>query len=94
MIRPLPNDEANRSIELQTHEDDPASLVAARFRRSGYASLCGIKCELHDGVLVLSGEVPTYHLKQLAQSLALHTASVRQIENCVKVTHVEPHSRA
>jgi osmotically-inducible protein OsmY len=94
VIRQLPDDEASSSIELQTHEDDPASLVAARFRRSGYAVLCGIKCELYDGVLVLSGEVPTYHLKQLAQSLALHTANVRQIDNCVKVTQVEPHSRA
>ncbi len=94
MTRPLQNDEANRSVELQTHLDDPASLVAARLRRSGYPLVCGIKCELRDGVLVLSGEVPTYHLKQLAQSMALHTANVWQIENCVKVTRVEPHSRA
>jgi osmotically-inducible protein OsmY len=80
--------EAERSMGLQAREDDPASLVAARLRRSGYPSLWGIQCELRDDVVVLSGVVPTYHLKQLAQALALHTAGVLEVENCVRVTPV------
>jgi hypothetical protein len=84
MLCPLPDDEASWSDELQ--EYDAASRVAARFRRSGFPLLRAIKCELRDGVLVLSGAVPTYHLKQVAQSLALHTAGIRQIEDRVIVT--------
>lgn len=85
MVLLLSDYEANRTVELQSWEEDPAALVAARLRRSGYPLLCGIHCELRDDVLVLSGAVPTYHLKQLAQALALHTLGVRQVENHVKV---------
>ena len=67
-------------------EDDPASLVAARLRRSGYPFLRGIKCEVRDGLVVLSGAVPTFHLKQVAQELAAHTKGVRQVENRLHVT--------
>jgi hypothetical protein len=88
MVRLLSDYEANQILQLEAWEDDPASLVAARLRRSGYPVLCGVRCELRDDVLVLSGAVPTYHLKQLAQVLALHTPGVRRVENCVRVTPV------
>lgn len=78
---------AERPTDFKVH-DDPASLVAARLRRSGYPYLCSIKCDVRDGVVVLSGTLPTYHLKQLAQSLALHTPGVREIENRVHVTNL------
>ncbi len=64
---------------------DPASLVAARLRRSGYAFLWGIRCEFNEGVLSLIGNVPTFHLKQVAQSLAMHTPGVREVNNCLYV---------
>jgi osmotically-inducible protein OsmY len=67
-------------------DDNPASLVAGRLRRSGYPFLRSIKCEFRGGVTILSGTVPTFHLKQIAQALASHTPGVGQIENCVHVT--------
>src|SRR5262245_50489770 len=83
----LPDGEANWSEERNGYGDDVA-LVAARLRLSGYPSLYGLQCDLRDDVFVLSGAVPTYHLKQLAQVLALHTPGVRQVENCLTVAHV------
>lgn len=74
-----------RTEEFQTHDDDPASRVAARLRRSGYPFLRAVKCEVDEGVTVLSGTVPTFHLKQLAQALASHTPGVRRIENRLHV---------
>jgi osmotically-inducible protein OsmY len=68
-------------------ERDPASLVASRLRRSGYPFLRGIKCEVRDDITVLSGSVPTFHLKQVAQEIAAHTQGVRLIENRVHVTN-------
>jgi osmotically-inducible protein OsmY len=68
--------------------DDSASLVVERLRRSGYPFLRGIKCEDRDGITVLSGTVPTFHLKQIAQALASHTPGVRQIENRLQVTNL------
>lgn len=78
----------DRKVRYRIHEDDPASLVAARLRRSGYPFLRGIECEYRDGVTVLTGCVPTYHLRQIAQSLALHTPGVRKIEDRIHVTNL------
>jgi osmotically-inducible protein OsmY len=75
------------SNRLEPPEDDAASLVAARLRRSGYPFLRAISCQVHDGVTVLSGTVPTFHLKQLAQALASHTPGIQQIENRLLVTN-------
>ena len=57
---------ADRSTESVVCEHDSASLVAARLRRSGYPFLRSVKCEVCDGVIVIFGEVPTFHLSQLA----------------------------
>ncbi len=62
-------------------ETDPAELVAARLRRSGYPPLWDVSCEFSEGTLTLSGTVPSFHLKQVAQELAAHTLGVRQVEN-------------
>ena len=67
-------------------EDDPASFVRTRLRRSGYPFLLGIRCEMRDGVLIMAGTVPTFHLKQIAQELAAHTRGVAMVENRLEVT--------
>lgn len=70
----------------ESSKNEPASLVAARFRRSGYPFLWGVSCECSEGVMTLSGIVPTFHLKQVAQELAAHTSGVRQVKNDLHVT--------
>jgi osmotically-inducible protein OsmY len=82
MLRAISDQMAERVTLL---EEDSANLVTARLRRSSYPFLRGIKCEVRDGVTVLSGEVPTFHLKQLAQELAAHTKGVHQVENRLHV---------
>ena len=70
----------------ETRESDPASLVATRFRRSGHPFLWSIRCKVRDGVAELTGTIPTFHLKQMAQELAFHTPGVRQVNNLLRVT--------
>jgi hypothetical protein len=76
--------EPTRLFEIR--ECDPASMVAARLRRSGHPYLYGVKCQALDGSIVLSGTVPTFHLKQVAHALALHTPGVHRVENRLDVT--------
>ncbi len=52
---------------------------------SNYLALRRLSCEFHDGHLVLSGRVPTYYLKQVAQTLVRQLPQVRQIENRLDV---------
>ena len=74
-------------------ETDPAALVAARFRRSGYPPLWDISCEFSEGILTLSGTVPTFFLTQAAQELAAHTPGVRQVNNRLRVANRQAQPR-
>jgi hypothetical protein len=71
--------------QLRGEELEVAKCVEARFRRSGYPYLRGIKCQVLGGKATLLGSVPTFHLKQLAQELAVHTTGVWQVDNCIQV---------
>lgn len=60
-------------------------IVAARLRRSGYPFLWGVTCTFSAGEVVLSGTVPTFYLKQVAQELARHTPGVFRVDNRLQV---------
>jgi len=62
-------------------EPTGASLVHARFQRSPYLPLRNINCSLRDGVLLLRGRVPTYYLKQMAQTIGTSAEGVREVVN-------------
>ncbi len=76
--------ERRTAVDL-VHED-PAEIVATRLRRSGYPFLWGLSCRFNQGILSISGTLPTYHLKQVAQELAMHTPGVTEVQNQVGVT--------
>lgn len=52
---------------------------------SGYAELRRVRCDLEGGRLTLDGQVSTFHLKQLAQTIAAKVPSVRDIVNRIEV---------
>ena len=53
--------------------------------RSNYLALRRLQCEFREGKLVLTGRVPTYYLKQVAQTLVRHVPNVRRIDNRIDV---------
>ena len=62
-----------------------------RMQRSAYLSLRHLSCDFQHGMLTIRGEVPTYYLKQLAQTVVGTLEGVREIKNLVHV--VLPGSR-
>jgi hypothetical protein len=44
-----------------------------------------VQCDNHEGVLILRGCVPSYFLKQIAQSLLIYLPSVEELDNHLKV---------
>jgi len=66
-----------------------ATTVQARFQRSPFLPLRKITCSLHGGVLLLRGRVPTYYLKQLAQTIGTSTEGVQQVINDLLVDFPE-----
>ena len=62
-----------------------------RLRDSSYPGLRSISCAYECGMLVLSGRVRSYYLKQLAQSLVAGLQQVSRVSNRVEV--VQPPER-
>lgn len=64
-------------LNASVHE---CAAIESRLRSTGHHPLRHVRCEAVDGIIELSGVVPTYFLKQLAQTVALdviHEAVVR-----------------
>src|SRR5262245_37074542 len=57
----------------------------ARLRGSGYLALRGVTCEARDGALHLYGCLPSYYLKQMAQSIATEVDGVCRVANHIVV---------
>ena len=67
-----------------------ADRVACRLRQDQSLSNRDVTCVFFDGVLILRGCLPTYYLKQLAQTLAAQVEGVRQIDNRIEVSSLPP----
>ena len=61
--------------------------VIQGLRRSGYSSLSDIKVEVTDGVVDVLGVVPSFFLKQMAQTIILKTGQAKAIRNNLQVPH-------
>jgi osmotically-inducible protein OsmY len=62
-----------------------AETARVALRRSAYFELRDVSCDFSGGVLTLSGRVPSYHLKQLAQTAVANVPGVVEIDNHVEV---------
>lgn len=64
--------------------------AAHRLRHSGYAVLTGVTCQCNQGVLTLSGTMPSFYLKQMAQEIARRLVNVDRVVNRIKVSTAGP----
>lgn len=70
---------------IAKNEADVCKNVRELFVHSTYMPLKWVSCDGESGKIVLSGEVPTQFLKQIAQSLALQVPGVQGVENRIRV---------
>jgi osmotically-inducible protein OsmY len=76
------------SFFRQSREDlHLTNSVECALRGTGYAPLRCIKVTVHVGLITLEGQVPSYHLKQLAQTTALAVPGAQQTCNKLEVRH-------
>ena len=77
---------ADKSSDLGWPEDDGLRNAALTLlQSSGYTSLRRLRCEVTDGVVFVHGNVPSYYLKQMAQTLIKRLGSVQRVTNLVEV---------
>ena len=71
-----------------------AEIAQQVLRRSSYFELRNVSCDFSGGVLTLHGHVPSYHLKQLAQSCVADVPGVVEVHNRVEVAASRPSRNA
>jgi hypothetical protein len=70
--------------------DHLGSRVESLYARSGYLALRQISCLILADHLILSGTLPSYYLKQLAQSLIVEVAGALPIINQIQIHPSSP----
>ena len=65
-----------------------AASIQSRLRESPYLALRRVVCEIRDGALLLRGRVPSYYMKQVAQSIAYCVENTLEIHNPLDVAPV------
>lgn len=80
------------ATELETSESlavmglDPLAEKAMQvLAESGYSDLRKLRCDCHDGVMSIRGHLPSYFLKQMAQTLVSRIQGVRRVSNQILV---------
>ena len=61
------------------------SALQRQFRTSAYWSIRQLVCEIDRERIVLRGTVPSYYLKQVAQSLALKAVGLERLHSDIEV---------
>lgn len=59
-------------------------------RHNSYLALKNVRCDYREGVLTLRGCLPTYYLKQMAQSVVARVEGVQRIVNEIEVVAAGP----
>lgn len=67
-----------------------ARAAKRALEQSAYRSLQGIDCEYSEGQLILRGTVPSYYMKQVAQSLLKPISSIQRVDNRLLVASEPP----
>jgi hypothetical protein len=61
-------------------------------RQTPYAALRGVSCECHAGQLILRGRLPSFFLKQMAQSAVARVPGVERVVNHIEVVPIRAHA--
>lgn len=70
--------------------DLPATAARRLLFSSEYREVRGLVCETCEGILILRGQVSSWHQKQVAQETLRHLSGIRKIVNNVEVVPLHP----
>lgn len=59
------------------------------FNVSGYTSLRRLRCEVTEAIVIVHGVVPSYYLKQMAQTIIQRLEGVQSVINLVEVRETD-----
>jgi osmotically-inducible protein OsmY len=69
----------------EAREQDVLEAVENRLWNSAYLEMRRVSCTFHEGVLVLTGRVSSYHRRQVAQEIVQGLEGIEAIDNRLEV---------
>lgn len=69
-----------------TERESPGEMARKILESSAYHSIRKLSCTFRNGELTLSGELPSYHLKQVAQTAVQGIKGIHKIDNQIEVS--------
>lgn len=70
---------------VRLHDRSIREAVNRVLRETGYVTFREIQCDVSDGVVELTGNVPSFYVKQLAQTAVLRMEQIRGVKNLLRV---------
>jgi hypothetical protein len=84
------SDSLERSLAFCWPADDALRIASLRLlHASGYTPLGKLRCKVKESVVIVSGVVSSYHLKQMAQTIIQRLEGVQSVMNLVDVRETE-----
>jgi osmotically-inducible protein OsmY len=84
---PLKRNELGRE-EPTREQERLLAKVRQEIENSQYRAIRGVCCGFDSGVLTLSGSVPNYHCKQIAQEVVRRVSGTTEIQNSLQVDYL------
>lgn len=84
-IRYLENHRSRLPLSSRDEKEAIERRASRQLQKSPYPEVRRVKCEFHEGLLFLHGRVPSYYLKQLAQTAVFHMDGVDEVHNQLEV---------
>ncbi len=76
-------------LDSQTRSDDVQARAQASLRACPYREVRKTTCLLHKGVLLLRGDVSSFYMKQIAQTVLMNVEGVKHIVNSIHVHNAD-----
>jgi osmotically-inducible protein OsmY len=80
------------NLDSETQSADPPTKtlsledrVRISFEQLGYPQLNAVKCNATGDLMLLTGKLNSFYLKQVAQSVAVKIPGVREVRNEIQV---------
>jgi hypothetical protein len=82
--------QATDQISISHYDRKLYNDVSAALATSKYTSIRRLSCSVSEGVVEISGTVPSFYLKQLAQAAIMQLSAEATVRNLVQVCGESP----
>ena len=79
----MPDSQASKNQPMSP--DSLEQQLRESFEQLGYPQLQAIKCQVEGDIVKLSGQLESFYLKQVVQSVAVKIAGSHSIQNLIEV---------